>query len=549
MRAFLFLCAIQGYAAFNLTWGVPALNLHTNPPPGDTDGNASVAVDPMGHAVAVWGRTSGHQAIEEILAALYNHSLRTWTGAVRISGGGNASNAKVTIDENGSALLIWEEGFPTQIFSRTLTAQGVWIPDVTMPPTPVRASKNAQVFPQITLDPASGEMIAIWMEFSGGIYRIHSAKKGVDAPWIDLGEVSSGIHSATLPPRTSLAVGRSGKGMAVWEELHQGVCEVHGAAYSQGAWGQPLRIAAVPKKSCEFPSVGVDAAGNGVIVWSEENSIRSKTWIEGKLSDPLLVSSPTQISLHPAVGVDGAGNGVVVFERYNAMHKFISAADLPFKGSSWTSPRDISGPTDFAGDGTGYPVLSINSIGDGVAVWKESTRTHRIIRGSGYSLGTWCLPQTLSSADTHSGASPYDVGVSLNLAGNIIAVWPEDPSRTGSFQIKATAGAGLANLGPPPPLPDPLTIQTDIVFGQQKKIRFPAHTDLINILTWVSSNGAAYYNVYHEDLARRIGRTDKPLYEHHQREPEKQEIYLVTSVDQYGQESGPITIVVPPFKK
>ena len=121
-RALFFLLVIQGYAAFNLTWGMPAVNLDSNPPIGDTDVNAAVAIDPFGNGVATWGRTTDANVTEDIWAALYNHSTRTWTGALKISGGASAANSQVAMDSFGNAIFIWDEGFPTQIKSRTLSA-------------------------------------------------------------------------------------------------------------------------------------------------------------------------------------------------------------------------------------------------------------------------------------------------------------------------------------------------------------------------------------------------------------------------------------------
>src|SRR5579871_6119472 len=95
VRALFFIWIVQGFAAFNLTWGIPTVNLDNDLPIGDADENAAIAIDPMGNAVATWGRTTGNGATEDIWVAIYNHSLRVWTGAVKISGGGNATNSRV----------------------------------------------------------------------------------------------------------------------------------------------------------------------------------------------------------------------------------------------------------------------------------------------------------------------------------------------------------------------------------------------------------------------------------------------------------------------
>lgn len=544
---FLF-CLIQGYSAFNLTWGIPAVNLDSNPPAGDTDGNATIAIDLMGNAVATWSRTKGLAATEDIWAAAYNHSLRVWTGAILISGGSSAAHSRVAMDSNGNSLFLWDEGFPTQIMYRTLSSTGVWAPPLSEPPMKVSPSKNSQTSPHIRLD-ENGNALAIWMEFFNGKDHIFSAKKMKGIDWTSLGEVSSGKNTTFISSNKPIAVNRSGDAIAVWEEMNGNTVEVHGANFTNGAWMSPMTISAQTGKSSRFPSVGIDLAGNGVITWDQNKAIQSKTLLNGTLSEnTLLISHPAYIAQHPDLCVDDMGNAVIVFERYNSMHKFISSATLAFNGNAWTSPIDISGPSSADAITAGYPVLSLNGIGDGVAIWKEFNGENTIVQGAGYALGTWSMIKTLSSRENNSGAPvpAYDMAVAVNLAGNILAVWPEDSSETGSLQIKATAGVGLANIAPLPPIVDPLTIFSGIASGNQVLHRFPAHSDLINLLTWTSPGGVDHYKIYRGNLSNLIGTSKLPEFEDHQRVPKKQETYLITSVDVHMQESSPITLVVQP---
>ncbi|MBX7067092.1 MAG: hypothetical protein K1X28_07665 [Parachlamydiales bacterium] len=543
MRLLFLLWSVQVFAAYNLTWGMPALSLDTNPPIGDTDSNAYIAMDPMGNAVATWSRTTGKGASENIWAAVYNHSQRVWTGAVRISGGGSASNSQTAVDSTGNAIFVWEEGFPTRICFRILSSDGVWTPDPSMPPAVVHSSKNAQTFPQIAVD-SNGNALAIWNEFFGGINHIFSAKKPFGMSWIDLGEIATGLQDTSLIPSKALAMNPSGDALAVWLENKQ---EVHMAHFLMGEWHEPMIVA---QNNATSPSICIDREGDGVIVWSQNHAILSKRFQKGKLSDaPLVISHPDYVAERPSVGMDASGNAVVVYERYNSMHKFIVGANLNKTASSWTKPLDISAPSPSDANAAGYPVFSMNAIGDGVAIWKEWTGTNMVIQGAGFSLGTWSSIRTLSSpsGDAGSPSPAYDIFVTLNEAGNILAIWPEDPFKNGAQQIKATAGAGLANIGPLPPIVVPATIMKGVVTGMQMKHRFPAHIDLINVLTWESPGSVHHFNVYRKNLSSFIGMTNEPRFEDHQRVPKEIETYLITSVDHNGQESGPITIVVNPL--
>ena len=397
---------------------------------------------------------------------------------------------------------------------------------------------------------AKGNAVAVWIEFYKGANHLYSAKKPLGIPWVSLGEITASEQSVSLVPSKALVLNETGSGIAVWEEESKEGSEIHAARFVQGAWAPPVTLAAIKGKKAHTPSVGIDKTGDAVLVWTQDNAIFAKTLVDGILSvEPQIVSDPGYLAQHPHVAVDAEGNAVVVFERHNALHKFIAAASLSKESSSWTAPIDISGPSPLDSASAGYPVFCMNSIGDGVAIWKEWTGSNMVIQGAGYSLGTWSFIKTLSAPDAQSGAAvpAYDIAVALNKAGNILAIWPEDPSGTKSLQIKATAGVGLANVGPLPPIADPETIFSGIVSGKQTLRRFPAHADLINTLSWTSPGGVAHYNIYRGNLSSLISTTTALRFEDHRRVPQKRETYLITSVDQNGQESGPMTIIVDPL--
>ncbi len=518
------------------------MSLDTNPASGDTDVNATIAIDPDGNGVATWGRTDGKSATEDIWAACYNHSVRVWTGAMKISGGGSASNSQVAMDAAGNAIVVWEEGFPTQILFRTLNSSGVWSPPLSLPPGVVQESPNAQTRPQIAID-SDGNALCIWMELSGGIEHLFSAKRPSGLGWIDLGKINLTTNTTLIRPK-ALSMNAKGDAIAVWQETDQ-ANEVYGARFVNGAWLPPILVAAG-----QTPAAGIDDQSNAVIVWNQGDVIYGKTIINGFLSaNAVTLSNPNYASKRPDVGVDASGNAVAVFERYDSMNKFICGATLPFKANSWSLQADISGPSLMSSAGAGYPVLSLNSIGDGVVIWKEYNGDNMIIQGAGFSLGTWSFTKTLSKLNDNAGAPypAYDIDVIVNNAGNIVAIWPEDPSGNGAQQIKATTGVGLANAAPLPPAIDPSSLKSGIATGTQIYHRFPAHGDLINMFAWTAPGGVAHYNIYRGSLSNLIGTSTDPHFEDHQRTPKQKETYLITSVDSHGQESCPATIVVHPL--
>jgi hypothetical protein len=193
----------------------------------------------------------------------------------------------------------------------------------------------------------------------------------------------------------------------------------------------------------------------------------------------------------------------------------------------------------------------MNINGDCAAIWKDQEEEGKlVIQGAGYSKGTWSSIRTLSTPGGNVGAPTpaYDLGLALNDFGNIIAVWPEDPNGDQTQHIKAVLGVGLAVTGAKPPVIEEPTIQIAGV-AEQVLHRFPAHADLFYILKWVATGDVAYYKIYRGSMSSLIGTSTTPYYEDHRRTFGKKETYLITSVDEHGNESSPITIIGNPKKK
>jgi hypothetical protein len=537
---FLF-CAVHVYAAFNLTWAVPAVSLDSNPPVGDTDLNPMIAIDFSGNAYATWGRTTGNNAMQEIWAATYNHASRVWSGAMKISGESHSANSQVVMDAVGNAIFVWEEGFPSKIVYRTLSSTGIWDPPLSQEPIRVYKSINAQVSPKIAMN-EQGDAVVIWTESISGVHQICGAKKIPGQFWTSVSKISSSVNGVPLKGMKSVAVDENGQAVAVWEDSKG----IYAAKNSSGSWSSQMEISS--HAMARNPSLTMNRQGEVLVAWEEASQIFSKELKNGKFIEGKCVSNSLYKCRRPCLKLDRDGNAVIVFEKYDSIHKFIAGSYLSKGEKDWASPVDISAPSLAHLNEAGFPVLALNEIGDGVVIWKEFDGETMTIQGAGYSMGSWSFTKTLSSLGSHAAErfSEYDIDVALNLSGNILAIWPEDPMGLGSQHIKATTGVGLANIAPQPPKPDPLTLIEGVASGYQVVHRFPAHSDLINILTWTTNTPGAFYNIYRGNLSNLIGTSQKMYFEDHQRVPKQKETYLITVVDENGQESVPMTIVVHP---
>lgn len=581
-------CFLSVEGAFHLTWGVPAVSLDTNPPEGDFDLRAKIAMDVSGNAVAIWNRTVGGQSTEQVWASCYTHAQRTWAGVFCLSGNGSAGSSEVVIDGEGTATLLWYEGFPSQIVLRRRSAQGVWTPPLEEPPVTVWNSSCTQKNGYIALE-EGGDGCIVWTEVVGGEEKIHSALYGKGGEISFLGSIPTKEKKVYFHSVSPVAIGGGVLGV-VWEEKHPlDGWLLYGAEHRGEGWGDPYLLSKGLER--HTPSLCIDSFGKIHAVWKRDGEI--VTIFDTLYDEPTLLSDRSWQASHPSLAVDGEGNSIVVYSRYDVppgqppFNLFIAAVHYDAKTGKWSTPVDISAPSRLPLEATsgGFPVVATNAIGDGVAIWKEYTGDRLLVQGAGFSLGTWSLARTISplyAADSRQFAD-YDLGVAVNLAGNALAVWPEDPRGIRSPQIKATLGVGLAIVGPRPPLvhKDAASLYQRLVAdalspptkggegprapkfeaeelpcgpgaacGVQIIHRFPAHADLINVLCWSpSEDPGVYYRVYRGSFETMLGTTRGTYFEDHQRPPNQTETYFITAVDGNGQESAPVTFFVAPLKR
>lgn len=209
-----------------------------------------------------------------------------------------------------------------------------------------------------------------------------------------------------------------------------------------GAWGMAGLVETDNAGDASQPQIGVDANGNAIAVWYQDDGTRNNIWSSryapgSGWSVPELVETDNAGDAYaPQISVDANGNAVAVWHqddgtRYNILSNRYTA------GSGWGTAELIE--SDNAGDAQ-FPQVSVNSSGHAIAVWQQDNGSgyniwsNRYIPGSGW--GTAELVETATGTTT-----PPDVGMDAN--GHAIAVWSQhDGTRYNVVANVYTAGAG-----------------------------------------------------------------------------------------------------------
>lgn len=334
-----------------------------------------VAVDPLGNAVAVWSRNDGSNGI--IQASTQNFG-GNWSVPTNLSPPGQtATNPQVIIDQNGNAVAIWERsnGMHLVIQASTLPRNGSWS-------TPVDISLPGQeaLLPQLTVN-LSGNVLAVWKRFDGTHYLIESAALPYGGKWSPPTILSLPGQNADKP---QIALDAAGEAIALWSRYNgnKNVIQSCQSTFG-GAWSIPKNLSS-ETINAQNPRINMAQGGKAtaIALWEDttNHEIQSMKMSQNAWEEAIVVSNSSEFSTVPQVAMDFHGNAIAIWQ--NPIKKVIQAAALPFNGK-WSLPEDLSESGQYAI----APQIVLDSKGNGVAVWIRSNGTHNIVQASsGFNL-------------------------------------------------------------------------------------------------------------------------------------------------------------------
>lgn len=365
-------------------------------PSGAGAGNAKVAFDNSGNAIIVWAEQD-----ESILFRIFKSEFRngSWTNPVDRSEGispdiGDASEPAVEMDNNGNAIIVWQQGTgtSTEVYMSEYR-NGVWSE------------------PRII----SG----------GGISSISSSG----------GAVISQISCST-DAKPQVVMNDSGEAVVVWRQCASGKLHLFKAEYRGGVWTYPATIndhISTGSYDVVGPHVAIDDDGNTVIVWMQNNgivdTIYKKEYRSGTWSDPAdAISSASMNAVDPYVAMGDNGDAIVVWIQTSSEGR-PQVFSAEYRSGAWTLPVDDSDFISIASGGGGSYIVraAMNSNGDTVLVWEQTDDlgTAHVFKAE-YKDGVWNYPTDLTDFISPDGSTTGEPRVAMNDDGDIIIVWTED---------------------------------------------------------------------------------------------------------------------------
>jgi hypothetical protein len=221
-----------------------------------------VAFDAGGNAVAAWAATDGKGW--QVQAA-YRPSAGTW-GAVATLSARDASGSlepRVVTEKNGDVLAVWSRTAATAAMVETATrtvATGAWSKARRLSP----AGQNA-LDPRVAVD-ARGYGVVVWTGSTAGGLDVGAVSRPPGKGWGKPMEIT-GVVPGPLSP--SVALDERGDALAAWSHSAGTGSRIQAAYLLRGttSWS-PARSLSDPGADAITPEVGLDADGDGAVVWA-----------------------------------------------------------------------------------------------------------------------------------------------------------------------------------------------------------------------------------------------------------------------------------------
>jgi hypothetical protein len=159
----------------------------------------------------------------------------------------------------------------------------------------------------------------------------------------------------------------------------------------------------------------------------------------GTWSTPAITLSAAGGSANsPQVSVNAAGTAVAVWTRSNGSNNIVQSASSTDGGVNWSTPANLSA----SGRDAFSPQISVNAAGNAVAVWTRYDDSNYIVQSASSTDGgvTWSPTVSNLSAVGGSANSPQ---ISVNAAGTAVAVWTRGDGSSNIVQSVSSTNGGV----------------------------------------------------------------------------------------------------------
>ena len=230
------------------------------------------------------------------------------------------------------------------------------------------------------------------------------------------------IGDATGP---QVAANASGRGIAVWLQSDGIRDNVWASTYApETGWGTPQLVERNDVGTSVSPQVGIDAAGNALVVWAQRDGSMFSIWANryipgaGWTTPGLLENINQGDALAPKLAMNASGAAIAVWQQKSSGGRYDIWANRYFPGVGWGNPERVE--LNDTGDAI-EPHVALGEAGNAHVVWLQYEGTRLDLYANTHVLGSdWTVPERIETQDLGNALSPRLV---VDGGGRAIAVW------------------------------------------------------------------------------------------------------------------------------
>ena len=419
-------------------WG-PAVLLSS----GDglrSPGHPRAAIDAAGNALSVWQEVVPPSVRNAVWASGYTAGAG-WSSAATIDAGvGNAVLPQLAMTPGGVAVASFAQttsnnGGGVQMranrFSGSTFAASTWGAPLRL--DVLDASMDFEH--RLAITPGGAATVAFNQSDNTAGTRATVAQSNAAGLW-----AAPVVVGAIGSYRPQVATSADGTSVMVWAVVDTVATSSLFASRNVGGagWSVPVLLATGAKEDGTL-RLSADALGNAIVVWQDRpavrTAIRSSRLLatSGAWSAPVVINDGNRSAFEPELATDNAGSTLAVWyeandgAQNNGANDYGVVAARHTAAAGWGAALRVQ-PVGAKGGVT--PKIALDSVGNGIAVWVQSTPTilrNQEVWAAPYDAATrlWAAPVKLMTDPTAYAlqGSDQQPDIAMNSNGEAVVVW------------------------------------------------------------------------------------------------------------------------------
>lgn len=403
-----------------------------------------ITSDDNGNAIAVWAQQPDVNSTSDIYSSFYDATTKQWGTATVISASQEQGTKPQIFFYNDDAIALWvtETNLNYSLAIRQFDADnGGW------------ANSPIEIVPDVvpgftiegqTFEAAINNLGTIMLVIpSNGVDLVAKSYSIPNDTWSNSLAIDFSQPSTSQLDYARVAISDNGAAVAIWRESNGLDTALYANYFDAGFWNSATTRVDNGIGSLFAGVFGLDiamdAVGNAHAIWSQtasNNLLDPNNTYTRYLDASLFKDTGIWNSIHtldnssgaggsPQIAVNSNGQAIAVWEQNNASTFENDIFSAIYNGNRWSTSEVI----DSNDKSAEQPVIAIDSIGNGVAVWIQESDTDEYYSTSNYYSSDTGWMNNADIIDSEDGDESNSPQVTISANGSAIAAWIKDSDR------------------------------------------------------------------------------------------------------------------------